>query len=187
VKIFRRLFCVLVLGFSLVGTVSAATQGPNGLFGEYLGNLGSVPLLSDSVNYISTASPVVYKDSFSGDNVHWFQFDFSGPPRHLLAHVESKDIDIELSVYDALGVLELGPRIYNPGAGINHSYGNPLGVLGADIWWLKIKGMDTSADHSYTAFLSSHPVPLPPAILLFGSAIAGFGVMGLKRKQRQVI
>jgi hypothetical protein len=57
-------------------------------------------------------------------------------------------------------------------------------VFDAGIWWMRVTGTTASlidgGDGSYKVSLSK--VPLPPALLLFISALAGFGVIGRKRE-----
>ncbi len=204
-----RIIGVLVLGFCLVGAVSAAFTLPG--TESYLGYIGNIdlPLAKNSGGAISTngtdwislsgASNTDMVDN-TGDQLdppslatpvvvttHWYKFALDAPGQ-LLDFIElGANADLVVSFFHETATFG-GPAFETIIRNDPHDFQlTSASVFDDGFWWMRIVGTAAfGTDTSYTVRLSKVPVPLPPAILLFGSAIAGFGVMGRKRRQRLV-
>ncbi len=195
-----RIIGAVVLGFCLVGSASAAFTEPTTSDG-YLGSMGDIEtgafggligthLLEDgSGSFVPNFNGYLTVHLPFGTRAvpHWYSFEV-GSDLNISAFLELGGTDVQsmtISFFDSLDdtvnhTLELLAGY----TGTQHDY--PLiGEFEEGTWWMKIEGVSTGTENdSYTVKLESVPVPLPPAILLFVSALAGFGVMGRKKKQQ---
>ncbi len=206
-KTFTRIIGVLVLGFGLVGVASAAFTLPGTeTYVGYIGNLdigrldgsgGTNPEIG--TDWIS--SPGEQNNTFVGNSgdqfdpwtsgagayvetTHWYKFALNDAAL-LEDFVEIGNwADAEISFFHE-------DATFGDSAFVTVTRNDPhdfqstsLLLFDAGSWWMKIVGKAYDSDDiNYTVRLSTQPVPLPPAILLFVSALAGFGVMGRKKKQ----
>ncbi len=206
-KIIVRIISALVLGSCLVGTASAAFVLPVAeTYVGYIGNLdigrldGSGGVNTDiGTDWIS--SPGEQNNTFISNandqldpmvtpgtpvvTTHWYKFALNNPAQLM-------DF-IELGLYADLEISFFHDSATYGGAAFetitrndphNYQLTSPTNqTFAAGFWWMKIVGTaNNNKSLNYTVRLSQ--VPLPPAILLFVSALAGFGVMGRKKKQR---
>ncbi len=201
-KTLVRAISILVLGFSLIGGVSASFTLPGSeTYVGYIGNLdvgrldGSGGVNTDiGTDWIS--SPGVQDNSFISNNgqldmafgapvltTHWYSFALNTPAR-LMDFIElGVNADLEISFFhDSSDFGDAAFTTVTRNDNHNYQMTSPSSFQ-AGTWWMQLAGTAHSFQGiNYTVRLSQ--VPLPPAILLFGSALAGFGVMGRKRKQR---
>jgi hypothetical protein len=197
VKTIKSIIGIVVLGLGLAGVAPAAFTVPST---GYLGYLGDVEIgysggligthavdsgsgfLPNQNAYLTTQAPL--NDGFRDVAApHWYKFDVSqtlniGGFLELGSHVDEITISFYNSLDDAYDF-----QLKAAYTGSRHDY-PVIGTFGADTWWMKVEGISGGVDDSYTMKLEASPVPLPPAVLLFGSAIAGFGALG-RRKRRQ--
>ncbi len=181
--------------------------------GDYLGYIGNVqdgvtianpPPIPPTFYQVSTrrsqpdgagSGPYVTNSNAfftdTGDNVHWYDFSLTDPTDLALrfeAGASMAFLDISF-FFEADDTLVYNERYNNgdPDANFGGHWNDIFTNFDrAGDWWMRIEGeLVTGAESSgYTVTLAA--VPLPPAILLFGSAIVGFGVMGRKKIQRQL-
>jgi hypothetical protein len=205
VKTCVRVFSVFVLVFSLVGVASASFVLPSSeTYVGYIGNLDIGRLDgSGGVNtFIGTdwiSSPDMQDNTFvlNGTSdldptytstpvftTHWYRFALNTPAQ-LMDFIElGENADLEISFFHDSAIYGDTPFetvIRND----SHNYQMTSSALfQSGTWWMQIEGKATSfASIDYKVRLVQ-AVPLPPAILLFGSALAGFGVLGRKKRQR---
>jgi len=193
---FTKMISAVALGFALIGNASAAFDKSSdpGYLG-YIGNVesGRYGGVEDiGTDYIWNSSTPGWDENLNdtlGPPIavpHWYKFTLDNTM--VLSDFLELGGDVAsltISFFDSNGASPIGPITSNA----PHGY-ELVGTFWADSsWWMKVEGTLTSTGvlDNYTVQLIASPVPLPPAILLFASAIAGFVVMGLKRKQRQVI
>ncbi len=186
---FIKMVSAVVLGLFLIGDAFAAFTVPSSGYLGYLGNVedGRYSGAEDiGTGYVWDGAVWVENNqddlSSSVSTPHWYNFTLDNPMiitgyLELGSNVDSLTISFFDSNDDTPEFSFVTSYALNP-----HDYPG-IGVFGADTWWIKIEGASGGADDSYTLDLSASPVPLPPAILLFVSALAGFGVMGRKKKQ----
>jgi len=201
VSVIFRFLSVLTLGCALVANAMGAPVIPSGE--SYIGYIGNLDLgrgdnsgpanpaigtdwIADpdgqDINFIAN-TPIVAGNGTTG---HWYKFALN-TPSHLMDFVELGDnIDVVISFFHDNYVAGPAFDSVSRAGGTNHAFQlTSPHQFKSGIWWMQIVATTTSfASINYKVRLSQ--VPLPPAFLLFGSAIAGFGVMGRKRKQRQI-
>ncbi len=195
VKTIKSIVGLVVLGMGLTGTASAAFTVPVTGYLGYLGDIetgySSGPIGTHAVDsgsgfmpntnaYLTTAAPL--NDGFRDIAApHWYKFDVNqtlnvGGFLELGSNVNN----ITVSFYNSLD--DVADFTLNAAyTGSRHDY-PVIGTFGADTWWMKIEGISGGVDDSYTMKLEASPVPLPPAVLLFGSAVAGFGALGRRKR-----
>jgi hypothetical protein len=67
------------------------------------------------------------------------------------------------------------------GVGLNFSY---LALAAGD-YFFRVTGDTGVAGNAYTYKVDFNAVPIPPAILLFGTALGGLGLLGYRRRKLQ--
>lgn len=192
------------------GSVMRDNSGSEvGSFLGYMGNVndGLPPSLGIIPNWIGTyviESPrgsANYVDN-SGNaefgldgnvDVHWYQFS-SNQAGNLSAFFEwGSDLSaFTVDFFQGTSESSHVGKNYDASLSDGHLYEDPFTVFPqGSSWWMRVVGRgaakvgDDPVNNGYKVLLYPTAIPLPPAILLFGSAIAGFGVMGRKKKQRQ--
>lgn len=185
-----RLVSAFLLGVSLIGSASAASfdmSGDPGYLG-YLGNVeigrygGAEDIGTDYVWNSSTSSWDENTNDSFGSSIaipHWYNFTLDNE-RNIGDFLE---LGSDVSSFTATFYDSSGNEFVSITSADPHAY-QFTGTFAADAsWWMKIEGGATGAKNNYTVLLAPTAVPLPPAILLFASALAGFGAMGRKKKQ----
>ncbi len=208
-KTFTRIIGAVVLGFGLVGVASAAFTLPGTeTYVGYIGNPdigrldGSGGVVNPEIGTDWISSPGEQNDTFvsngmdefdpwtSGagayvETTHWYKFVLNTAAllEDFVEIGEQADSVISFFHEDATFGDDPFVKIERP-RGRNEFQSTSLLLFDAGSWWMKIVGKAYDSDDiNYTVRLTTQPVPLPPAILLFISALAGFGVMGRKKKQ----
>ncbi len=188
-----KLISAVALSVSLMGSASAASatfdmSGDPGYLG-YLGNVeagrygGAEDIGTDYIWNSSTSS----WDENTNDALnsfialpHWYNFTLD----HASAIGDFLELGSDVSSFTATFYDSSGNEFVSITSTDPHAY-QFTGVFAADAsWWMKITGVASGDKSNYTVLLAPTAVPLPPAILLFGSALAGFGVLGRKKRQR---
>lgn len=204
VKSFLKVISILVLGYSLVAAASASFVLPGSeTYVGYIGNLdiGRLDGSGGGITDIGTdwiSSPGEQDDTFISHNglldpaitspvltTHWYKFALNTPSQ-LMDFIElGSDASLEISFFNDDATYS-DPAFETVARSAGHEYQlTSPSLFPSGIWWMKIAGTTTGFLHlNYKVRLSQAAVPLPPAILLFGSALAGFGVLGHKKRQR---
>ncbi len=171
------------LGDVDVGLPAGYVAGPNWI-GTDITVIDPAGDLSSTGNY--TLNPN-YVGFGLGDQtvVQWFRFSSS--------QLASLSAFFELGSYVDLGNFKINffqgtdeTATAGQQSGSGHLYLYDFGNFPVDeVWWMRVEGNATAVgkDSGYKVRLFTTAVPLPPAILLFGSALAGFGVLGCKKRQ----
>ncbi len=202
-KTFTKIIGVVVLGFGLVGVASAFTVPVGETYLGYIGNLDVQPsqlgggmIPENGTDWISNSgsSNTDMIDNLNDEfdqptalnvpvvTTHWYKFSLDTPAQ-LQDYIElGEHADMVISFFH-----ETAPDVLVPFETVvrddphNYQLTSLLTFTSGD-WWMRLTGTALNGIRtSYTVRLSQ--VPLPPAILLFVSALAGFGVMGRKKKQ----
>jgi hypothetical protein len=126
-------------------------------------------------------------DPLSGTDVYTFTY---APPPILTATNSTTNLSVNGSGFSTLNLRWIGPG----GSGVNQGPLNalagitnlPLSLTIAGLYTLSIAWARpaTGANSGfYTTTVVTPPVPLPPALLLFGSAMVGLGMLARRRRK----
>jgi hypothetical protein len=186
---------------------------PVPIFGTYDGYIGNVDIGNPSgggANRIGTAYLVRNalaltstdgyasnnEDSFpNASNVHWYRFS-SNTTSILDVYYEwdqgVDDFKLELFEYDgsdtamATAIFDSSSLFDSGGNHIGHYDDLGFTNIAAGDYLVRITGSANSSLDGYSVYFDTTAVPLPPAALLFISALAGFGVIGRRRASKVV-
>lgn len=151
------------------------------------GTIGTPYLVDDQYEYTGSGGYVNNDDAkftVGVENVHWYRFTAS------LASVLDVYYEWGGNVGSfSLELFEYGGSDTPIASAFFSSTGPHLDVLSftsiaAGDYLIKIVGTASGSLNNYSVFLGATAVPLPPAALLFISALAGFGVIGRRSKNK---
>jgi hypothetical protein len=191
-----KVLALVLLWFGLVGASSALTLSTTDP--AYVGNLSLDTSSEAPYTWLATNEYTV-GTLFYTPVEHLYSFTF--PDDMLLVSVNAElrsESPMTITIYDSLGAV-----VWNNNTDFIYSYDGPSndrdsievfpGVgLSAGLHWLVVTADPVSEGagaYSYTGsydlYLKSSPavVPLPPALLLFGSSLLGFITLGWRRSK----
>ena len=205
---YTKIICALILGICFVGSASAYTLPGSETYLGYLGNINmGHPDGSGGVNsaYIGTdfiSSPGEQDNTFLSNPVssfdplnasdypipgytsttHWFKFSISLPGL-LSDFIElGRYADATISFFHDSANWGDSPFVTVVRTDDHSFQQTSPSIFASGIWWMRVDGVAyNNTQVNYTVRLTSQSVPLPPAALLFISALAGFGVIGRKK------
>jgi hypothetical protein len=150
------------------------------------GSIGTPYLVNPSVT--SGSGGYVDNDEQLFPNVHWYRFTADYASILEVYYEWEKNVDsFSLDIFEYNGSdTPLKTKSFSSSELISaggHYEDNAPGftTIAAGEYLIRITGSATSSElNTYSVYLGASPVPLPPAALLFISALAGFGVIGRK-------
>ncbi len=196
-KIMKNIIGLFILWLGLAGVAPAAFSppGPPPGAGTNVGYMGDVVAgLPYGLGNVGThrvfdtdGNPMTHSGNRLDPNnttvTHWYSFTLtSNQDLGYFLELGDNVKTFSFSFFDSSGS-EHPLGSVNIGSTPPHDYQPLAHFTAGDPWWMKVVGLAEGELDSYTVKLTASPIPLPPALLLFGSAIAGFGLMGRKKKQ----
>jgi hypothetical protein len=189
-----QILALLLLWFGFVGTSSAySTSDPN-----YVGDLTLDTISYPGFQYFATNEHPA-GDIFFSSVVHLYSFTLIEGMSLLDVYAEFRSgSPLMITIFDSSDV-----ELWNNGSGFLYDYsydGNyrdsaeilniPVNWA-AGLYWLVVQADPTSdagvfsETGAYDVYLKGAPnaVPLPPALLLFGSSLIGFITLGWRRSK----
>lgn len=176
------------------------------IFGTYYGYIGNIhtlsppagiskgsigtPYLVDPYSQATAFGSGGYVNNFDAvlPNEHWYRFTSDVASILDVYYEWGRDVDgfsLELFEYGGSDTAIAAATFLS---GDINAHLDVLGFtsIAAGDYLIRIVGSATGSLNTYSVYLGATPVPLPPAVLLFISALAGFGVIG-RRKTRQAV
>ena len=184
-------------GFAYYVSGSSVLNSSDVDSGDYIGYIGNVNVGLSSIGvsgispdaittkYISDGSGgyTTFNPVFDGATTHWYQFSTSIPDT-VVAHFE---LGTDVTSFTASFFIEGGsdtaiPTTFLSGTANDFWISFSTTYVGNILMKLDLDG--SGSNQNYDATLYATAVPLPPAALLFISALAGFGVIGRRKSSK---
>ena len=160
------------------GGISVFAFNPPGAFNdtvmtiEKTNGCNSVNSAGNCSNYVENAELYLYSGNI--DFGTYTDGSTFGPAGETTYDFSTLIADLSLSLVDTIG---------NGAANTGYSY--DLSGLGGSFLYVILKDVSTSPDGFDVVGVSVSAVPLPPAVLMFGAALAGLGFVSRRRKKAQ--
>ena len=162
-------------------------------------NIGTSFLVTNPADLTNVTNYTVNgDDSFALDGsttVHWYKFS-TNMAGNLDAFYEWDDgvasFKLEVFSYNGSDTAVSTDVFDQTFISTNNGHFDDIGFVNipaAGDWLIRIEGNgldDGKINEGYAVYLAPTAVPLPPAVLLFISALAGFGVIGRKRSSKTI-
>jgi hypothetical protein len=153
------------------------------------GTIGTPYLVDDNYEYTNSGGYVnnaEEKFTVGVENVHWYRFTASLASILDVYYEWGGDVgSFSLELFEYGGSDTPIETAYFSSTGPHLDVLNFTSIAAGE-YLIKIVGSASGTLNNYSVFLGATPVPLPPAALLFISALAGFGVIGRKRASKAV-
>ncbi len=197
-----KILALVLLWFGVVGVSSALTiPAP----GEDRGNIGSLAQAGDTVTTATANATAPGGNTFTYLVDHWFSFTLdqaldleiwtefgSGDPMVLTFYADSDTgsplTPVGGSPYSFVNN-RVNPNPFHPDfVPYNTATLFLTETLAAGDYWLRVEASpyiynEMAFSGAYTVRLTGTTVPIPPALLLFGSSLIGFITLGWRRSK----
>jgi hypothetical protein len=182
---FWLIFQVFAFAVLFTASANAATVTPT-----ESADGGSTVSLVHGGTYTYSTSVTTGAIGTAGDPGLFFNFNVPSAPVGTLTlsaqgELLSKIANLTLTWLDSSGLTELATLQVTDGTGANT--GNnalALALISTGDYFLRVTGTVLNAESTFQIAVTA--TPIPPALLLFGSALAGLGFLGRRSRRNKV-